>query len=334
MTMKFFYLSKKFNQIKGYIDDIIEVMQELVPFTRIKSTKDLHLIAEEIRQTFVDIKSNIQYIDDDVTDSQSYVIMQVPVVAEGTKTVFNLKSNNNVSVSTSGGGTDVYNTVDKKITVTNKLLEINQRNDEGWNYFNIVVKGKSTFDIKLNNSNIIALRVNNVNHTDDFAMSNAFENNKKLRTVTMKNVHTELMVGTFRNCENLTYFEGDLSSVINLTSLFENCKSLQRCKIKLRNSLAEENNETITFDMFRGCTSLELLELDVDFSDREYKLPNLDLSDCCMTKDTLIELLNSLPYRGDTNDRTTIIVNVEFSKSQKDSFKAKGYNVSELIQLN
>ena len=138
------------------------------------------------------------------------------------------------------------------------------------------------------------------------------------------------MTGTFRNCSNLVYFEGDLSEVLNLTSLFENCTSLQRCKLKLRNTLAEENDETITDDMFRNCTSLELLELDFEDVDlTTYKLPHLDLSDCRITKDSLVKLINSLPARtvANTNDYTRITTNVEFSNAQLNSFKNRGYQI-------
>lgn len=326
-------LSKKIEKIKGYIDNIISVIKEYKPSAEIKSTKDLFRVADEMRQLLIDIKGNIQYVDD-VIDSECYCIMQVSVVVGDTKTSFhlnNLKSSDTITVSTSGSGTDIYNSIDKKITITNRLVDIaNQRNDEEWTPFNITIRSKKDFNIQITDSDIIALKASGINSLDEFAYSNAFENNKKLRTVVLKNVNTKVMTGTFRNCSNLVYFEGDLSEVLNLTSLFENCTSLQRCKLKLRNTLAEENDETITDDMFRNCTSLELLELDFEDVDlTTYKLPHLDLSDCRITKDSLVKLINSLPARtvANTNDYTRITTNVEFSNAQLNSFKNRGYQI-------
>ena len=309
--------------MKDYIDDVIKVIKQYRPSTKISSTHDLCYIADELKQMLVENSFNVSYLGD-VEDSDNYVAIQTRVVLDNqVKTSFTITSNSSTTVTNSAMlGAELYSKLNnRRLTVTNRFVASNKINEEGFNPFNIIVRANDVFDFKIQNSNIIALRARGINGTN---MDECFMGNKKLRVATLEDVKSESAIRTFKDCENLTYFEADLSTCKDLTSMFENCKNLQRIKIKLANN---KNNEVVLTDMFKNCSSLELLHIEIDGNGR---MADLDLSDTIVTMTAIFGIINSLPViKVDSIELNYVKIYVpfDFSQAQNDNFKARGYEL-------
>ena len=308
-------LQAKIELLNQYINEIIVVIKAYSHSDRIKSTKDLKYIAEELATIIIEGRSNVTYLAD-VEDTSNYVALQTPVVSNGETTSFYLGSNSRTTIYDSKSGTTVYNYIlAKNHTITNYAVDSIEKNDEGWKHFNIIVRANSTFtSFHIRNSNIIALRASlNVDTADltEFCM-----NNKQLRTVHMS-TNATTMTRAFADCSNLMCCEFTNNPQFQYCDeMFLNCSSLLSVKL----DLSKCTNAT---DIFKNCTNLQTIELENGIINDV--ITELDLSYCTkMTLNNTVAFLNSLQVNE--GNMKIIYIAHNLSSAQKTAFRNRGYN--------
>ena len=307
-------LKQRVELLKQYLNDIIHVIKSYRPNGEVQSLKDISKVANELANLIMEQKSSVKYLDN-IEDSEYYIAMQVPVSCNDTskKTTFYLKANSRTTISSNG--INIYNSINKKISVTNHYPTDVEENDENWKPFNIIIRSNSNFsEFYIKNQNIISV-IANLEGIEDTKFEEMFLGNKKLRTVKLVNCQTYTFARMFKGCENLVSVDVKTAVVNDMSSMFENCRSLQKVEIDFTGC----GNAT---DMFKGCESLEEIKV---LNESRMPMKNLDLSYCInMSSAKVIEFLNSLPK---STFGTTITVPVELSTAQINSFKNKGYTI-------
>lgn len=306
-------LQTKIELLTKYLTDIVYVIKAYSNNDNVKSTKDLHLVAEELANIILEGKSNISYLSN-VEQAENFVAMQTQVVEDGDKTSFYFSTSNRTTLYNSKSGTTVYsNGTSRSNNITNYIVS-DKINEEGWTPFDIIIRTVNFNDFYVRNSNIVALRckLNLENVTlDDFCTDN-----KKLRTAHIS-TNAQFMSRAFKNCESLTYcnFENDTQPKI-CDEMFVDCKNLLSVKLDLSKCSS-------AIDIFKNCNELQKIEL----INNKFEMSELDLSYCKkMTLNTLLSLLNSLE-KNEGDIKTVYIAHNLLSSAQKTAFKNKGYNV-------
>lgn len=308
-------LKAKIEQVKSYIQDIIDVIKRYNPNTSIVDSHDLCNVATEI-ETILNNKTsaNISYFND-IADSKYMISMQIPVVANNndTNTYFYVKNDTRTTVTISGKGTTFYdNGIDTTLFVRNSVAETPTSNVEGWRPLNVTLRSNDKFErFSIKNSNIVALKCNLEGMID---IHNLFENNSKLRYAEIIDISARNMNALFKNCTSLTSIKLDLKENIvdSADELFYNCTDLMYVYIDLSRVYSAN-------DMFYNCKSLERLEVP-----QNSLIPNnLDLSHTNLSKTEFIRFINSLRK----NLNCTIYTNLQFSQAQLDGFKAVGFTI-------
>ena len=305
-------LAKKIETIKGYINDIITVIQQYNPNTICTSSKQRKYVAQEMKQIILDNSQvEVNYMRD-IADSEYYIAMQVPIiVAQGT-TTFRVGTEARATITTTTDGTTVY---DNGLMGTYRIQHkapTTEANAEGWKPFNIVIRSNSNFNtFNIQNSNIIAFRGNMKGISD---LSYCFMGNNNLRAVKLKNMESRNNYRMFRDCINLMKFDGDIITCDDASEMFYNCTNLRYVKIDL-------SNVTIATNIFYNCTALERLEIPTNST-----VPDgLDLSGCTSLSLTL--LMDVLLKLAPSDVKKTIYINKQLSQSQLDTFARKNYNI-------
>ena len=308
-------LAKKVETIKGYINDIIKVIQSYNPNTNVTSTKKLKYVANEMAQVILDNSQvEVNYFRD-VADSEFYIAFQIPVVTK-TNVEFEVETNARASITVSGNGTTIYDNGLKG----KRKLDLNvpsvSTNCEGWKPSNVVVRSNSNFtkfNIE-NQNNVIAIQGNmqGIGNLDC-----AFMGCRNLRVANLKGIESENIAYLFGGCNNLIQFVADFNPEVkfNAYSMFDNCQNLKYVNIDFSNIVNADS-------IFSSCYSLEKIDIPKDST-----IPDkLDLSDTAIQTKQLIEFINNLKP---IETKQTIYVNESilksFSEVQLNSFKNKGY---------
>ena len=313
-------LYNKIEQIESYIERIIEVIKDYNPDTLCTSPKKLRIVADEMREIIIDHSAEVEvnYMRDiPITDSEFYIAIQIPTVLQ-TSIQLEVETNSRASITISGQGTNIYDnglSGSRKLTIPITNTKVNC---EGWSPSNVVIRSNSNFTkCNIKNQNAIMIK-GNMQGIED--LSYAFMGNENLRVIELHNIESTNNQGMFSGCSNLmnavlAFKEG---IQYDTTEMFKDCKNLRQLNLDF-------SNITSAFNIFSGCSKLEKITVPKD----SMIPPNLDLSDTAIQTKELIELINNLKS---IEEKQVLYVNStlynSFSKTQRDSFKNKGYILS------
>lgn len=304
-------LKEKIEKIKGYITDIITVIQQYKPNTKCKSTKDLCYVADEMKTAILEASSDIQYMRD-VEDSEFYISMQIPMITTTDIFKFYISSPSRTTVTTTEGGTSIYEMLVRTLYIPTKI-PTNVENCEGWKAWNCVVRALEHFYVfELRDSKVISIKGNMQGVT---IYERNFANNKNLRSVDLRNMESEEAVSMFEDCIRLVSFTNEIVGLKNANRMFYNCTDLRRVKLDFNTIESAE-------DIFYNCTSLEQIEIE----DKTVLKTDLDLSYTALNTTNLFTFLNKLSTT-DAVVNIKVSNNLNISDAQKNSYKSKGYNI-------